>query len=139
MVWIYKEKEINTLEDLYECQEEIFGFVYEITHKPTGRKYLGRKQLLANRTLPPLKDSKKRRKVVQESNWKAYWGSNSEFKDFRLTLDPSEFTREILVLARSRKLLTYYENKYLFSRGVIEPGSLYFNDNVEGRYFKRDF
>lgn len=138
-MWTYKGKNIETLEDLYECQEEIFGFVYEIIHKPTGRGYIGRKQLLANRTLPPLKDSKKRRKVVQESNWKTYWGSNSEFKDFRAGIDESEFTKEILFLARSRKLLTYYENKYLFSRGVIEPESRYFNDNIEGRYFRRDF
>ena len=34
--------------------------------------------------------------------------------------------------------LTYLENKALFSLGVLETEN-YLNDNIEGRYFKRDF
>ena len=51
----------------------------------------------------------------------------------------SEFTREILIFVSSKKQLTYYEDKYLYMKGVIEPGSTYFNDNISGRFFKKDF
>ena len=38
----------------------------------------------------------------------------------------------------SKKELTYLENKYLFSLEVLESDE-YLNDNIEGRYFKKDF
>ena len=50
----------------------------------------------------------------------------------------SHFERIILQLAYSKKELTYLENKALFSLGVLESED-YLNDNIEGRYFKRDF
>ncbi len=50
-----------------------------------------------------------------------------------------EFTREILMFVPSKKLLTYYEDKYLYVNGVVEIGSNYFNDNISGRFFKKDF
>ena len=48
------------------------------------------------------------------------------------------FIREILELAFEKKHLTYLENKYLFTLEVLE-NERYFNDNIEGRYFKKDF
>lgn len=134
-MWLYKGKEINTIEDM---PEGTFGFIYEVTHK-SGKKYLGKKVLQFNRTLPPLKGTKRKRKVVKESDWKTYYGSHSEIKGLIKEGKELEFTREILTFVPSKKLLTYYENKLLFTKGVIEPGSPYFNDNIEGRYFKKDF
>jgi len=43
-MWLYQGKEINEIEDIPGSP---FGFVYEVTHLPTGRKYLGRKQLIS--------------------------------------------------------------------------------------------
>ena len=51
----------------------------------------------------------------------------------------SEFSREILIFTANKKLHTYYENKFLFIKEVIEPHSNYINDNIEGRYFRKDF
>jgi hypothetical protein len=42
-MWLYKGKEIKELSDM---PENIFGFIYVVTHTPTGRKYLGKKQLM---------------------------------------------------------------------------------------------
>ena len=36
--WIYKGKIITEISDM---PESTFGFIYEVTHLPTGRKYLG--------------------------------------------------------------------------------------------------
>jgi len=134
-MWLYKGKEINTIEDMPEGS---FGFIYEVTHN-TGKKYLGKKVLQFNRTLPPLKGKKRKRKVVKESDWKTYYGSHTDIKQLIKEGKELEFTREILKFVKSKKLLTYYENKALFTKGVIEPGSVYINDNIEGRYFKKDF
>ena len=42
-MWLYNGKEINNLEDFGENPP--FGFIYIVTHIPTGKKYIGKKQL----------------------------------------------------------------------------------------------
>lgn len=144
-MWIHKEKVINELTDMPEGS---FGFIYEITHTPTGRKYLGRKQLisvqkkaLGKRELAELTDkrSSKKKTVKKETDWKTYYGSHPEIKQMVKDGKESEFVREIIMFVLTKKQLTYFEDKFLYTRGVIEPGSNYFNDNVSGRFFKKDF
>ena len=50
-----------------------------------------------------------------------------------------EFTREILIIVPNKKLLTYYETKVLFTLGVLENPDYYFNDNILGKFFTKDF
>lgn len=145
-MWLYKDKQINELTDMPEPQP--FGFIYEVTHIPTGRKYLGKKQLvsvtnkaLGKKELALLTDKRasKKKKVIKESDWKTYYGSNPEIKSLIKQGKQSEFKREILIFTPNKKLHTYYENKFLFINEVIEPHTNYINDNIEGRYFKKDF
>lgn len=144
-MWLYKNKEIKELSDM---PEDIFGFIYEVTHLPTGRKYLGKKQLisvtkkaLGKKELALITDKRasKSKIVRKESDWKTYYGSHSEIKSLIKEGKQSEFSREILIFTPNKKLHTYYENKLLFIKGVIEPDSNYINDNIEGRYFRKDF
>jgi len=72
MSWFYKGKKVESIEDM---PKDAFGFVYVVTHVISGKKYIGKKALFHNRTLPPLKGKKRRRKVVKESDWKTYFGS----------------------------------------------------------------
>ena len=51
MNWTYEGKEIV---DISQFPENTFGFIYEVTHIPTGKKYIGKKQLFFNKKLPPL-------------------------------------------------------------------------------------
>ena len=143
--WIYNNKIINEISDMPNSP---FGFVYEVTHTPTGRKYLGKKQLifvrkkpLGKKELAQLVDgrAKKYKMVEKESDWKSYHGSHNEIQSIIKDKKYLEFTREILKFVPTKKLLTYYETKYLFQNGVLEPDSNYLNDNIEGRYFKKDF
>lgn len=144
-MWLYQNKEIKELEDMPEGS---FGFIYEVTHLPTGRKYLGRKQLisvtkkaLGKKELALVTDKRasKKKTVTKETDWKTYHGSHPEIKQLIKDKKQSEFTREILIFVSTKKQLTYYEDKYLYMKGVIEPGSIYFNDNISGRFFKKDF
>ena len=119
--------------------EGTFGFIYEVLHKPTGKKYIGKKVLQFNRTLPPLKGQKRKRKVTKESDWVKYYGSHQTIKALIKEGKQDEFERRILRFVPTKKLLTYYEAKELFIREVIEPGSEYINDNIEARYYRKDF
>lgn len=142
--WTYKGKVITELTDM---PENTFGFIYEITHLPTGRKYLGKKQLMSIQTkalgkkeLALLTDGRasKKKKVIKESDWKNYYGSQSEIKQLVKEGKKEDFKREILEFVPTKKLLTYYETKYLFLHNVLEPGSNYINDNILGKFYSKD-
>lgn len=133
-MWFYKGKEVTSIE---EMPEGTFGFIYEVTHS-SGRKYLGKKVLQFNRTLPPLKGMKRKRKVVKESDWKTYYGSHTEIKQLIKEGKQDEFKREILQYVPTKKLLTYYECKYLFIKEVLE-GKDYINDNILAKFYRKDF
>lgn len=144
-MWLYKGKQINSIEDL---PEGTFGFVYRTRYIPTDQCYIGKKQLIYNlkkklgKKEKALWEGKGRppvyKRVKKESDWKTYYGSHTEVKKLLKEEGEHSFIREILELAFEKKHLTYLENKYLFSLGVLEDVK-YFNDNIEGRYFKKDF
>jgi ribosomal protein L39E len=118
--------------------ENTYGFIYEVFHKPSGKKYLGKKVLHFNRTLPPLKGMKRKRKVVKESDWRTYFGSHVEIKQLIKEEKQNEFERRILQFVPTKKLLTYYECKYLFINEVLEHDE-YINDNILAKFYRKDF
>ena len=134
-MWYYKEKQISSIEDM---PEGTYGFVYEITHNPTGKKYLGKKVLQFNRTLPPLKGQKRKRKVVKESDWKTYYGSHDEIKNLIKEGKDLEFERKIIKFVNNKKLLTYFEIKYQMINEVLENDN-YLNFNILGKFYSKDF
>ena len=145
-MWLYKEKVINSLEDM---PQNTFGFVYIVTHQPSGISYIGKKSLfhnikkkltkkeLAEQTGPGRKSTT--RVVVKESDWKTYYGSVKPIMELIKGGKQEEFTREILKLVPNKKLLTYHECKYLFQLGVLEHPEGYFNDNILGKFYTKDF
>jgi hypothetical protein len=151
--WIYKDKEIKCLEDFGE--ETPYGFIYVITHK-SGKKYIGKKFLFHNtnkklgkkellalqleRKEKGLRGAAPKKKLVtKESDWKSYFSSNNEIKQMIKNGEAGDFRREILYLVYDKKLLTYFENKYLYSHSVLENPTMYWNDNIQGRFFTKDF
>ena len=145
-MWNYKGKIINSIDDMGEITP--FGFIYEVTHTPTGRKYLGKKQLmsvqkkaLGKKELALITDKRlsKKKTIIKESDWKTYYGSQSEIKQLVKEGKKEDFKREILFFVSNKKLLTYYETKYLFINDVLAPGSNYMNSNILGHFFKKDF
>jgi hypothetical protein len=143
-MWKYKDKVIS---DISEVPEGAFGFVYEVSHFPSNKRYVGRKQLisvttksLGKKELAELTDKRasKKKKVQKESDWKTYYGSHSEIKQLIKDGKKDEFERTIIEFAFSPKHLTYLETKYLFSLGVLENGDVYFNDNILGKFFRKD-
>ena len=141
MKWLYKNKEINEISDL---PNNAFGFVYQTTHLPTNKKYIGKKSLMYNlkkklgKKEKLLWEGKGRppvyKRVLKESDWKNYYGSHSFIKES----NEEDLKREILEIAYHKKELTYLECKYQFTLGVLESRS-YLNDNILGKFFDKDF
>ena len=145
-MWLYQNKEVLSLEDL---PQDTYGFIYIVTHSPSGKSYIGKKSLFHNvkkkLTKKQLAEQtgrgrKSTTEVIQkESDWKTYYGSAKPILDLIKEGKQEEFTREILQLVPNKKLLTYYECKFLFMLGVIEQQDGYFNDNILGKFFRKDF
>lgn len=154
--WTYQGR---VFYDISDFPKDTYGFIYEVYHKPTGQKYIGKKVLffernkkLGKRALEALREERKakgiggrvplKQKVVTESDWKDYYGSHpiilkyvKESVDLR-----KDFERKILDLVPNKKLLTYYECKHLFINNVLETYShQYINDNILGKFYRKDF
>jgi hypothetical protein len=145
-MWLHKGKVINSIEDM---PQGTFGFIYITTHKPSGVSYIGKKSLYHNvkrkLTKKELAEQTGRGRkptiqvVQKESDWKTYYGSTKQIVELIKGGKQEDFTREILQFVFNKKLLTYHECKYLFSYGVLEQPQKYFNDNILGKFFTKDF
>ena len=141
-MWYFLDKQIDEISDL---PEGVFGFIYQTTHIPTGKKYIGKKSLMYNRKKKLTKKElleyagKKGRtpthiRVQKESDWKTYYGSHSFIKES----NKEDLERKILQLAFNKKELTYLECKWQFVLEVLETNK-YLNDNILGKFYDRDF
>jgi len=151
--WLYKGLPVASIEGM---PEGTYGFIYEVTHISTGKKYLGKKVLyfernkkLGKRELEALREERKaqgiggrvplKKKVVTESDWKTYYGSQKEILELVKEGNQEDFKREILQYVPDKKQLTYYECKYLFINEVLETRNNYINDNILGKFYRKDF
>jgi len=152
LAWRFKDRLITEIEDM---PEGTYGFIYKVVHLPTKKKYIGKKVLffernvkLGKRELEALKEERKaagiggrvpaKKKVVKESDWKTYYGSQEEIKKLARTSKPEDWTREILDFVPTKKLLTYYEIKHIFKNDALEDSD-FLNDNILGKFYQKDF
>lgn len=143
-MWFYKGQVIN---DISEFPEGTYGFIYKITRISDGKFYVGRKNLhsertklltkkeLAEHTGKGKKPTKK--KVVSESDWKAYYGSNSVLKADIKEVGKEAFKREILHLCTHKKQMTYQELRYQILEGCLESSNCYV-DCILGKFWQKD-
>lgn len=135
MTWLYNAQEIDQLPD------DIVGFVYVITNKVTGKKYIGKKLAKFTKTktktvtLKSGVKKKKRVKTYEESDWKTYWSSSEELKKDVDSLGEESFVREILHYCNSKGVLSYMELKEQMVRQVLESTE-YYNGIVQVKIHK---
>ena len=145
--WTYQQKEMLNISDF---PDETYGFVYRIIHIPSKKSYIGKKILqntskvkLGKKELAEYAGVVGRRPsyklAVKESNWKSYWGSNKYLKELYEAESKDNFERQILKCASTKKLLTYYEVKFQMVYQVLEKPDEFFNDNILGKVFTKDF
>ena len=123
--WIYKCKVFNKI------PPDIKYFVYEVTFKD-GTKYIGKKKLVRQVKLPPLKSGEKRTSHIRyehrggskkptkeiigkETRWRDYIGSFN-----KANFEENEPTyRKVLYLCKTSKQATYLEAMELFKRDAL--------------------
>lgn len=132
MSWLFASQEIT------ELPEDCVGFVYLITNKLSGKKYIGKKLSKFKRTtykVVKLKNGKKKRKKICgtiDSDWRDYYGSSPELtKDIEL-LGKHNFQREILYYCKSKAECSYIEAREQFARRVLESADWY-NGHIQVR------
>ena len=134
---------------LFRSPLNTYGFIYVVTHIPSGKKYIGKKNLYFNNKKKLTKKEialqsgpgrKPTTKVVsKESDWKTYCGSAKSILEILKEGKHDEFKREILEFVFNKKLLTYYECKYLFKYEVLEKPDEWINDNILAKFYRSDF
>ncbi len=93
-----------------------------------------KKLFYSKRTLPLLKVYKRKRVVVKESDWLTYYSSSKELKEQVKALGKENFKREVLILCKSKREMTYHETRLQFERDVLHKAE-YLNGNILGRFF----
>jgi hypothetical protein len=128
MTWLYNGVEFT------EPGDEHYGFVYCITHHPTGRKYIGKKLFWFKKTRQ-VKGKKKR--YLAPSDWPTYYGSSIALKKDLDAGSPEDFTREIIKLCKNKGECTYYEAKTQFDLAVLLNPEHYYNDWIICRVHRK--
>jgi hypothetical protein len=110
-MWLYQGKPFTS--DMIGTH---VAFVYIITHRPSGRFYVGKKVFQSRRS--KMVKGKKKRTIV-ESDWQKYYGSSEELKEAIKHYGADTFTREILHLCPNKGTANYLEAKEQFTRDVL--------------------
>lgn len=148
--WLCENKEIN--EEL--IPEEAVGFIYMITHTPSGKYYIGKKSLesvrnvkIGVRELKKIKEERKaakmpgraplKKKVRKASDWEKYYSSNEWLNEQVKEGKQDEFKREIIQFCKSKKSLSYYEVYWMFKYDVLSDETC-LNGNISGKFYRKD-
>ena len=142
--WTYNGE---VFENIEQFPEGSYGFIYKITRLSDGKFYVGRKNLHTERSKPLTKKElsehtgkgKKptKKKVIAESDWKAYFGSEASLKVDVKEQGKDAYKREILFICMHKKQMTYQELRHQILEGCLESDNC-FNGNILGKFWKKD-
>lgn len=99
--------------------EKWIGFVYIVTQKSTGLKYIGKKLFWRSKILPKTKTRKRRKRTKVISDWRDYCGSSTNVKQILKEHGLEAFDREILHLCETKGECSYLEAKEQFDRDAL--------------------
>ena len=129
MFWTYQGTPVKQPPD---CAH---SFVYEITNTISGRKYIGKKSLRTSQI--KRKAGQRNKRVIKESDWRNYWGSNKELLEDIQYYGHLNFTREILHWCKTKGTANYLELKEQILYGVLEHPDLYYNNFIGARIHRK--
>jgi hypothetical protein len=122
--------------EVFDSPDKWAGFVYLIRDRENGKEYIGKKFFWSKRK----SSVKPFRRVVKESDWKQYYGSNDEIKRLVKEFGGDRFQRIILSLHSLERDVNYTEVKFQYMFGVLEQvdaegNSNWYNTNISGKHY----
>lgn len=129
IMWLYDGKELQD----EQIPEKSIGFIYLITQKSTGRKYIGRKLLTS--AAGKKKVGNRVKKQRKESDWRDYWSSSPDLKEYIKEHGTDDFTREILTFVTSKGSLAAAEEMALYMVGALES-DVWWNNNIRSKIYR---
>lgn len=138
-MWIYKEQEINSIEDV---PENAIGFIYKITNLLDNKFYIGKKQLnsirktrISKREQTQTNNKRKKfKQIVKDSGWLNYNSSCKELQQDIINLEEQNFKKEIIEFCFNKRDLNYKEVWWQFKLNVLEENT--YNNNIAARWFR---
>ena len=124
MFWTYEGREVNT------PPIGSIGFIYRITNTIAGRVYIGKKSLLKSKLK---RIGNRNKKLLIESDWRDYYGSNKELLEDIQYYGAVNFTREILHWCKTKGDCNYLELKEQILHGVLEHPDKFYNVFIGSR------
>ena len=125
--WLFNGKPIESIPQEHET------FVYLITNKKNGKRYIGFKTAVSRKTKIV---NKKKRHIKVESDWKTYWSSSENLQDDVAKYGKGSFLREIIYLSVNKGVGKYLEAYEQFTRNALTTDG-YYNGIVNLRIGKR--
>jgi len=119
-----------------EHVQNYYGMVYLLINKETKRKYIGKK-FFWSKVTRSVKGKKK--KVLVESDWKKYYGSNKELKEE--LANGAEFERYVVHLCKSKTECAYWEMDYQIRCEALlteEYYNQFIGGKINGKWLKRN-
>lgn len=95
------------------------GFVYMLTHRKSGRKYVGIKQMRSKFRRPPLKGKKRKRVAWKETDWKTYTSSSERVHAIIEEEGIDAFDWKILSLHESKSGMKWEELRIQVENDVL--------------------
>ena len=118
-----------------EHVQNFYGMVYLLINKETKRKYIGKK-FFWSKVTRSVKGKKK--KVLVESDWKKYYGSNKELKEE--LAEGAEFERYVVHLCESKTECAYWEMDYQIRCEALlteEYYNQFIGGKINGKWLKK--
>ena len=98
------------------------GFIYQITNKATGKRYIGRKQMTST-TKKQVKckttTGTKTRRITKPSKWMTYTGSSAQLNADITKYGINQFEFRILSFHTSKSALNYAEVHALVTQNAL--------------------
>ena len=110
--------------------KKYFGFIYEIYNVIEDKFYIGCKQFYRYK--------KGTYKILGESDWRSYMGSNTALKSDIKRLNKKNFTFRIIKHSPNRGMHRYLETDMIVRRGAILPKNRdrYYNGQLSAIKYK---
>lgn len=137
------KKKLTQWEGVENKADSNFGFIYKVTHKETGKYYIGKKQYWTLKPKANRRHKKPDTKLssvyfkenFKESDWKTYTTSsrNKEFKKY-ISNSPYNYVWEVLINCKSKAIMSFMETVCILKHSKFLTDELCYNGHVDKIY-----